>query len=310
MKRLCILLIVVGLISACGNVVNGVTGGDAAPPEATTSPIPAATITEAPPPSATPVPLAATVNGQPIFLADYEAEVARFEAGVKSLGRDLSQEGNYKQRVLDALIDKTLMLQAATIAGLSAPDADVQTTYDNAVSERGGQAAFESWLAANSYTSDQFRAELRDGILTNVIQAQIAATVPAEVEQVHARHILVSTADDANKVLADLAAGADFATIAVERSIDQTTRVNGGDLGWFPKGGLTVPEVAAAAFDLEPGQTSSVVSSSLGFHIIQTLERGPHPLSPTALALLQKQAIEAWRADLRAKAVIQTFIEF
>jgi parvulin-like peptidyl-prolyl isomerase len=307
---LCILLIGLTLIAACGNAVNGPNSGGGATPAAASSPVPALVPTDTARPTETPLPLAATVNGQPILLADYEAEVARFEAGIKSLGRDLGQEGNYQQRVLDALIDKTLMLQAAAIAGLSAPEADVQAAYDNAVNERGGQAAFESWLSANLYTPEQFRAELRDGSLTNTIQAQVAATVPAEVEQVHARHILIGAVDEADQVLADLAAGADFATIAVERSLDQTTRVNGGDLGWFPRGGLTVNEVAEAAFGLEPGQTSGVVASSLGFHVIQTLERGPHPLSPLALALLQKQAVEAWRADLRTGAVIQTFVEF
>jgi len=308
MRRTYILLIAVLLVTACGNVVDG---GEAATPVATASPIPAATVTDTPPPpSPTPVPLAATVNGQPILLADYEAEVARFEAGVKSLGRDLAQEGNYKQRVLDALIDKTLMLQQAAINGLTASDADVQALYDNAVAERGGQANFDSWLAANFYTPDQFQVELRDGILTNAVQAQIAVTVPAELEQVHARHILVATAEEASQILADLAAGADFATIAIERSLDQSSRVNGGDLGWFPRGGLTAPEVAETAFNLQPGETSPVVSSSLGFHLIQTLERGQHPLSPIAFTELQKQAVEAWRADLRAKAVIQTFVEF
>ncbi len=298
------LLLSLTLAAACGDVTNTPIPAGGSP----TPVVVGATATPSPEPTATSLPLAATVNGQPIYQTDYEAEVARFETGVASLGRDLSQEGNYRQRVLEALINKALILQAASAAGLTVTDADVQAAYDQGMAERGGQAQFDAWLAANLYTADQFRAELRDGILTATVQSQIANGVPNDVDQVHARHILLATAEEANQALVDLGAGADFATLAVERSLDQSSRVNGGDLGWFPPTGLTVKEVADAAFGLPVGQTSGVVQSQLGYHIVQTLERGAHPLSPAAKALLQKQALDAWRAELRAKAAIETFV--
>ncbi len=288
------------IIAACGNATPPTDSGLPA------SPLPAATATL--PPTPTTPPLAATVNGQPILLSDYENEVARFEAGAASLGRDLSQEGDYRARVLEALIDKALILQAAASAGLAASDTDAQAAYDQAVAARGGQEAFDAWLAANLYTADQFRAELRDSILISAVQSQVVATVPLEAVQVHARQILLATPEDADRALADLAAGADFATLAVQRSLDQSSKVNGGDLGWFPKGGLTVPEVADAAFALEPGQTGGAIKSALGYHIVQTLERGAHPLSPTSLSLLRRQAVDSWRAGLRADAVIEKFL--
>ncbi|MEK7276877.1 MAG: peptidylprolyl isomerase [Chloroflexota bacterium] len=267
--------------------------------------MPAATATL--PPTPTAPPLAAAVNGQPILLSDYETEVARFEAGAASLGRDLSQEGDYRARVLEALIDKALILQAAA-AGLAVSDTDVQAAYDQAVAARGGQEAFNAWLAANLYTADQFRAEVRDGILISTVQSQVAANVPLEADQAHARQILLATPEDADRALADLAAGADFATLAVERSLDQSSKVNGGDLGWFPQSGLTAQDVTDAAFGLEPGQTSGAIHTALGYHIVQTLERGAHPLSPTSLSLLRRQAVESWRTELRANAVIEKFL--
>lgn len=303
MRRLLLLLLILIFAAACGDTVNTATPAGGGP----TPVVAGATASPSLEPTATQLPRAASVNGQPIYQTDYEAEVSRFEAGVASLGRDLSQEGDYQARVLDALIDKSLILQAAAEAGLTVSDAEVQAAYDKAVFERGGQEAFDAWLAANHYTADQFHAELRDGILTSAIQSQIVNGVPPEMEQVHARHILLATADEANQALVELAAGADFATLAVARSLDQSSRINGGDLGWFPPNGLTVQEVADAAFALQPGEISGVIQSQLGFHIIQTLERGPHPLSPTAKALLQQQALDAWRAGLRAKAVIEKF---
>ncbi|MEK7809873.1 MAG: peptidylprolyl isomerase [Chloroflexota bacterium] len=256
-------------------------------------------------PTSTSTPLAATVNGQPIFLSEYQSELARYESAATSLGQ--KAEGDYKARVLTALIDKSLMLQEANAAGIKVTEAQLAEAYNKAISERGNEAAFNQWLTANFYTADGFRAALKEGMILSAMQAQIATSVPTQAEQVHARHILLTTQDDANKVLADLKAGGDFAKIAVARSLDQS-RVNGGDLGWFAINGLTVPEVAKAAFDLQPKQTSGVVKTALGFHVVQTLERGTRPLSPTSLALMQQQAVNKWIEDLRAKAAIHKFV--
>ena len=256
-------------------------------------------------PTSTSTPLAATVNGQPVFLSEYQSELARYESAATSLGQ--KAEGDYKARVLTALIDKSLMLQEANAAGIKVTEAQLAEAYNKAISERGNEAAFNQWLTANFYTADGFRAALKEGMILSAMQAQIATSVPAQAEQVHARHILLATQDEANKVLADLKAGGDFAKIAVARSLDQS-RVNGGDLGWFAINGLTVPEVAKAAFDLQPKQTSGVVKTALGFHVVQTLERGTRPLSPTSLALMQQQAVNKWIEDLRAKAAIHKFV--
>lgn len=299
-KRLLILLALA--LAACGRITFPATpagGGDTATPSIPPSPTPE--------PTATPVPLAAVVNGQPILLSDYETEVARYETAAVSLGHDLSQEGDYRKHVLDALINKALILQAAQAAGLGVSDAEVQEVYDQIVTERGGQAELDRWLAANLYTPEQFRAELGDGLLANAVQSQVAESVPTEVEQVHARQILVATREEADTILTELAAGADFATLAVNRSLD-ASRINGGDLGWFPANGLTQPEAAQAAFALQPEQISQPVQSKLGFHIVQVLERGPHRLSPSMLAALQKQAIDAWRATLWSQATIEKFV--
>jgi parvulin-like peptidyl-prolyl isomerase len=254
------------------------------------------------------VALAAKVNDQPVALADYESEVARYESAAKSLGQDLSAQPDYHDRILNALIDKVLILQDAQAQGISVSDADVQASYDQLVNQQGGQAEFDKWLQANLYTADQFKEELRAGLIANAVQSQVAASVPTTAEQVHAREILVATQADADKIVADLTAGADFATEAVNNSIDPS-RINGGDLGWFTPTGLTQPEVAQAAFALQPNQISTPIKTALGFHIIQVLERDTRPLSATALADLQKQAVAAWLADLRSKAKIEKLVQ-
>ena len=74
-----------------------------------------------------------------------------------------------------------------------------------------------------------------------------------------------------------------------------TTWQTGGDLGWFPRGYLTQPEVEEAAFQLQPGEISPVIQSSIGYHILQVISREPARLiSPDARRVLQHKALQDW----------------
>ena len=109
--------------------------------------------------------------------------------------------------------------------------------------------------------------------------------------------------------ISQITGGADFAKLVSTYSQDYSTRESGGDLGWFPRGVLTVPEVEDAAFSLQPGQTSPVVKSRLGYHIVQTIERdSARALSPSALEILRRQAVEQWLAQQMQKASIEIYI--
>src|SRR6188472_4783158 len=90
-------------------------------------------------------------------------------------------------------------------------------------------------------------------------------------QEVHARHILVETEDDAKAVAAELKKGADFAELAKKKSKDPGAS-DGGDLGFFTKEQM-VPEFSAVAFALEPGKISDPVKSQFGWHIIKVEEK-------------------------------------
>jgi peptidyl-prolyl cis-trans isomerase C len=90
-------------------------------------------------------------------------------------------------------------------------------------------------------------------------------------EEVHARHILVETEDDAKAVKSELDKGADFAELAKKKSKDPGAS-DGGDLGFFTKDQM-VPEFSQAAFALEPGKISDPVKSQFGWHIIKVEEK-------------------------------------
>ena len=106
-------------------------------------------------------------------------------------------------------------------------------------------------------------------------------------EEIRASHILLNTASkeeaavraQAEDLLKQLEAGADFAMLATEFSEDTGTATNGGDLDYFSRGRM-VPEFETAAFALEPGQTSDIVQTQYGFHIIKVVDKRPAVTQP------------------------------
>jgi len=261
-------------------------------------------------------PIAAVVNGQAILLADYERKLGQYEASLPGQGIDpASPEGQEKlawarSYVLNVMIEQVLTEQAAEAAGVVVPDQDVDDYMQVIIDENGGLEAFEAKLAEWGETYDDARREVRAELIGMAMTQKIVGTVPQTAEHVHARHILVDTLETAERLHAQLEAGADFATLAQEYSQDSSTRGTGGDLGFFPRGILTAPEVEEAAFSLQPGQFSGVVTSVLGYHIVQVVERDPEmEISAVNLQLLQERALEEWIEGLWVNADVQILIE-
>lgn len=286
------------LLAACGS-------GDL--PVITASLAPAATATPtgtptAIPPTPTPIPLAARVNGEAITLAEFQAELARFQAaGVEPLPAEEALAG---ERVLQELIDQVLLAQAAREAGFTLDEAAVQARRDELAARAGGEQALADWMATNGYTEETFRTALARGAAAAWMRDRIAETVPEAAEQAHARQILLRDSAEAAEIYAALQAGADFATLAA--SYDP---VGLGDLGWFPRGYLLEPALEEAAFSLEPEAYSPVIETRLGFHILQVIERRTNrPLDPEARLALQKKALQAWMADRRSQSEIEILL--
>jgi len=253
--------------------------------------------------------LAALVNGEPITLAAFQGELRRQEARLADAGVIPADRAAFESSVLNSMIDQVLIEQAATVQGLTVTDEEVDTEIALNIELAGGEAAWQTWLEQNLFTPEEYRASIHSALLTAKIRDQVIATVPDAVEQVHARHILVSTQAEAQELYQQLLNGADFGELAFRYSLDVSTRELGGDLGWFAREQLTEPVVADTAFSLEPGQISEPVASRLGYHIIQTLERvDDRPLDESARAALFEMTFERWRQSLWEQATIERFI--
>lgn len=238
-------------------------------------------------PSSTPVDFAIQVNGMIITKAEYQGELARYQAAVGT-GTELATGD--EEIVSQDLTNQLLLAQAAQEAGYVVDEAMVQQHIDRLDI---GDQALQDWLTNHGYTEENFRSALARSIAAAWMRDKIIADVPKMTEQVHARQILLYNSEEADGVYAQLAAGTDFETLAEQ--YDPRTK---GELGWFPRGYLTVPELDEIIFALEPGQYSPVIETKLGFHIVQVIEKeADYPLNFNTYQAVQKNALENWLHD-------------
>lgn len=253
------------------------------------------------PPTATPPPLAAIVNGEYITLAEFEAELARFQAAQTASGGSVSDE-DARRIVLEDMIAQVLLSQAAREADFHLTESALQSRIEALASENGGMEALNRWLSANGYDDASFRIALKRSLEAAWMRDKIIADVPAAMEQIHLRQILTYNEADAQAALARLNSGEDFDELAA--LYDPVTR---GELGWVPRGYLLDPRADEAVFALQPGEYTGVIATQAGFHIFKALERGEHPLSPDALLVMQELALRNWLAERREKSSIVLF---
>ncbi|MFH1086320.1 MAG: peptidylprolyl isomerase [Chloroflexota bacterium] len=162
----------------------------------------------------------------------------------------------------------------------------------------------KEWLQvvgqSTGLSEQRFRQLIENSLCREKVTEALKAEAPATAEQVHARHILVETREEADAALARLKAGEAFDALAAELSTDTGSKESGGDLGWFARGQMVAP-FDEAAFALEAGKVSEVVETDFGFHIIQVLERDANrALEGEALAAAQDEYVSNWFTELRA----------
>jgi len=271
-----------------------------ATPTATVQLIPTQT---PPPPTATSAPMAMKVNGEGVWLEEYQASLSQLTKASQEEGLNYTNE-QMRQMVLDDLIAQTLLAQQAYRDGFTLDQAVLDSRINDLASKMGGMDKLDAWRMDNGYSPQGFRQALSKSMAVAYETSVLANKVGTAAEQVHARQIRVSTEQTANYVIAQLAGGVDFATLAY-----QYDPLTGGDLGWFPRGYLTQPVIEEAAFALQVGEYSGVIKTELGYHIVYVIERdAAHPLSDDARNVLQHLALENWVKEQRTAAVIEILV--
>jgi len=205
-------------------------------------------------------PVVARANGVDIHLSDLA--FAEEEIGNNMPQMPPEQKRDY---LITYLTDVIIVSQAAEKQKLNERD-DVRS-----------RLAFDhNRVLMEAMLQDAGKAALSDDAMHKVYDDAVKQM--GNEEEVHARHILVPTEDEAKAIEAELKNGADFAALAKEKSKDPGA-ADGGDLGYFTKDQM-VPEFSAAAFKLDKGQISDPVHTQFGWHIIKVEDKRTKP-TPT-----------------------------
>src|SRR5262249_27907159 len=239
--------------------------------------------------------IVARVNGTDIKASD--VTIAE-----EDIGANLAQVPPESRReyLTNYLTDMTLVSKAAEARKLADSDAFKQRL-----------AYYRSKILMDLLLQSEAKAAVSEGAMHQLYDE--AARQMAGQQEVHARHILVKTEDEAKAIVAELKNGADFAELARKKSTDPGAS-EGGDLGYFPKEDM-VPEFADAAFKLEKGQISEPVHTRFGWHVIKmedNRERLRPPVGRVRAQLAaqvvrrsQAELIPKWRADARVERLEQ-----
>src|SRR5215831_9860008 len=287
-----LLITPLGLVCAAG-LAAAVAGGGVllaadrpAPQASPSTPMPAPM-----PPGST---IVARVDGTELHLSDVEAA----QQSLPPQAQKLPLEQIYPMLV-DRLVDGMLIAKAGRKEHLD-QDPEVQSRLKR-YEDRLIQEAYVNRALKQAETEDRLRTRYETFLKDK----------PAQ-EEVHARHILLSTEAEAKSVIDELNKGADFAALAKKYSKDPGAET-GGDLGYFGHDDM-VKEFADAAFALSPGQYSKTpVKTEFGWHVIKAENRrtGKPPSFEEAREQLSRdlahEIIDAKLHDLRGAAKIEEF---
>jgi peptidyl-prolyl cis-trans isomerase C len=263
------------LVSSAGLVLSAAPGAaqDSTTNTETTTPAPDAPAEAAP--TGTPAP---TANGAPTP-AD-PAEVVATVDGRQITRQDVLDSASDLPPQYAAQIDKLFPQLLNRLIGIQLVEAkgrEAGLADDPEVKKFVKQAEEEA--ISRAYIQKVIDQKVNDEAIQKVYDEDLKQH-PPEIE-IRASHILVKTEDEAKEIIKELQGGADFATLAKEKSIDKGSGQNGGDLNWFTKDTM-VKEFSDAAFAMQRGDVSKVpVKSQFGWHVIKITDsrmQTPAPL--------------------------------
>jgi len=237
----------------------------------------------------------AEVNGAVITTEDYKKEVEILPPYLKPM----TETADGRKEMLDSMIVRELVMQEAKNTGIDkSPEVTdrLEDLKKRVIIEAYWKQKVEELAKITDADLQKFYDQNKDKFKTG--------------DQVKASHILLKTEKEAQDVLAQLKAGGKFEDLARKYSVDPAGS-KGGDLGWFGKGSM-IPEFEKVAFTMKEGETSGIVKTKFGYHIIKLTGKRAAGVLPFAevkdqikAALLpekQQEIFKKMRDDLKKTA--------
>ena len=222
----------------------------------------------------------------------------------------------YGSDVLNVMVDELLLSQAQTKLGVKADPAEVEARLKRVRSQFPEEKTFEEKLKAGGDSLAALKARISTAVARDQLvgKARNLSVTDDEVlqffdankeklgepEAVHLSHILLADQKQADDFLMAIKAGADFAKLAAQASLDSATKEKGGDAGFVSRGMLPA-DIEQAVFALKPGEVGPVLKSGQGFHLLKVSES--RPARPATFDKIKVNLKAALLSDKIAKAM-------
>jgi parvulin-like peptidyl-prolyl isomerase len=256
----------------------------------------------------------------------------------------IQNPGISREKALDLLIDRRLVLVWAAGKNISVPDEEIDQALAS-IRERNNldEEQFEKALESRGETMKMFRADLREQLIINkALRMALASRVHIsddELQEIYhetyppqitytVSHILFTVEEGASteeeeqvrlkavSILDDIRAGSSFSEMAAKYSQDPGTAGEGGHIGTFSQGEL-LPELEKLAAGLEPGEVGGPVRTSAGYHLLllesrnfrdpPPLEEVRNSLEKSLMARKEQSARSEWLKELEETTYIEVF---
>lgn len=228
--------------------------------------------------------------------AQAEAQYASQQGAPEFPKEGTAQYNQLKASIVNYLVQNEVVAQAAADKGVKVTDKQLQERIKQITQQVGGQKKLDALLKKQGVTMDDLTAQLKASMILEAMRAKVGEETKIsdkelqayyndpqnrhqfkQAEMVDARHILVKTEAEAEKVKALLEADdsdANWKKVAAEYSTDPASKKVGGALGSFPEGRM-VPAFDKVAFKLEPDTISDPVKTQFGWHVIEVTKKTP-----------------------------------
>jgi len=293
--------------------------------------------------------IAAIAEGEIITVEQLRRELQPIVPRLRVESRN-AQEFNERlerlsKEVLQNLIDRIIIVKAAEEKGLMIPQSYIDQEYDERIAQDfgGDRGRFLEYLRARGQTPRDYRRDIYRSVVVSVMRQQARKSQseisPERIEEfyienkirfyqpeaLHLRQIILSPIageglvplrQTANKVMEELAAGANFGDIARKYSQDDMSR-RGGDWGWIERQDIR-EELSAAAFALEPGEYSQPIEIGETIFILYAEDKREEMIQPIAqvrdiienvlVGELARETQEEWLEEVRNEAFVRYFM--
>ena len=290
----------------------------------------------------------AVVNGVIISQGEFDRELDFFVRRAAPEGQQLPelQLAKIKNDVLESLIDREVLFQESQKEGIEVKADEISDQLKKIKQRYPDETQFAEMLKGIGLTESDVQTQIKRGMaIQQLIDKEVGDKVKIsdeeskqyydthpeffkQPEQVNASHILIKVDENASEaqkaearkkiqeVQQKLQKGEDFATLAKTYS-EGPSAPQGGNLGYFRRGQMVKP-FEDAAFKLKPGETSDIVETRFGYHLIKVIDKQPEKtlayaeIKDRLNELLKKQKLETevdvYIDNLRKDAKIEKFL--